>query len=126
MAGQAALHGASGQKTSAPMPVDMVFRALADPTRRQVLERLGSHPASATELAAPYDMALPSFMQHLKLLEESGLVRSHKQGRVRTYSLQPEPLKAAEDWLGRQRSLWEARLDRLDSYLLTMKEQEET
>ncbi len=126
MAGQAGLQEASGQTASAVIAVDMVFRALADPTRRQVLERLGSRPASVTELAAPFEMALPSFMQHLKLLEESGLVRSHKQGRVRTYTLQSEPLKAAEDWLGRQRSLWEARLDRLDTYLLTMKEQEET
>jgi len=126
MAGQAGLHGASGPKAPAPIAVDMVFRALADPTRREVLERLGSRPASVSELAAPFEMALPSFMQHLKLLEESGLVRSHKQGRVRTYTLQPEPLKAAEDWLGRQRGLWEARLDRLDTYLLSMKEQEET
>ena len=107
-----------------PAVVDQVFRALSDPTRRNVLERLTARPASVSELAAPYEMALPSFVEHLKVLEGSGLVRSHKQGRVRTYELAAEQLKLAEDWLGRQRTLWERRLDQLDSYLLQMKEQE--
>ncbi|MDQ0330838.1 MULTISPECIES: ArsR/SmtB family transcription factor [Phyllobacteriaceae] len=104
--------------------VDRVFRALSDPTRRNVLERLSLRPASASELAAPYDMALPSFVEHLKVLEGSGLVRSHKAGRVRTYELAAEQLKLAEDWLGRQRNIWERRLDQLDSYLLKLKEEE--
>ncbi|HEV7371419.1 metalloregulator ArsR/SmtB family transcription factor [Arenibaculum sp.] len=104
--------------------IDGVFRALSDPTRRHVLERLSSRPASVSELAAPYDMALPSFVEHLRMLERSGLVRSRKVGRVRTYELEPEPLKLVEDWLGRQRKLWERRLDQLDSYLMKMKEEE--
>lgn len=106
-----------------PSAVDGVFRALSDPTRRHVLERLSARQASVSELAAPYAMALPSFVEHLKVLETCGLVRSRKVGRVRTYRLVPERLQAAEDWLGRQRKLWEARLDRLDDYLLTMKEE---
>jgi DNA-binding transcriptional ArsR family regulator len=104
----------------AAKPIDQVFRALSDPTRREVLERLGRKPASVTELAKLYDMALPSFVQHLNVLEECGLVRSRKEGRVRTYRLAPRGLRVAEDWLGRQRRLWEARLDRLDDYVRTM------
>lgn len=99
------------------MAIDSVFRALADPTRRHVLERLSKRPASVSELAAPYDMALPSFVQHLGILEECGLVRSTKIGRVRTYQLAPQRLKAAEDWLVRQRKFWERRLDQLDQYV---------
>lgn len=105
--------------------VERVFRALSDPTRRRVLERLGRGPASVSELAQPFDMAMPSFMQHLKLLEDSGLVRSRKQGRVRTYHALPKPLKDAEHWLARQRRIWEQRLDQLDEYLLTMKAQKQ-
>lgn len=101
--------------------IDLVFRALADPTRRQVLERLGRSPASVSELAEPFDMALPSFVQHLRMLEASGLVLSTKSGRVRSYQLAPRRLKVAEDWLIRQRALWERRLDQLDSYLTTLK-----
>lgn len=102
--------------------VDLVFRALSDPTRRQVLERLSSSPASASELAEPFDMALPSFLGHLKVLEESGLVQSRKRGRVRTYKLSPGRLQLAEEWLARQRLFWERRLDQLDEYLGEMKE----
>ena len=102
--------------------VDAVFRALADPTRRRVVERLSEGQASVSELAAPFDMALPSFLQHLGVLESSGLVSSHKTGRVRTYSLAPQRLQEAETWLTRQRSLWERRLDQLDAYLLELKE----
>jgi DNA-binding transcriptional ArsR family regulator len=105
--------------------IDTVFRALADPTRRRVLERLSARPASVSDLAAPFDMALPSFVQHLKVLEESGLVASRKDGRVRTYRLVPSRLKQAEGWLARQRVLWERRLDQLDDYLATMKENDE-
>ena len=98
------------------------FKALADPKRRAVIERLGRGPASVSELAQPFDMALPSFMQHLKVLEDAGLVRSHKQGRVRTYRLEPTPLTHAESWLARQRSIWEQRLDRFDAYVATLEE----
>ncbi len=100
-----------------------VFRALADPTRRAILERLGQAPASTTTLAAGFAMALPSFMQHLAVLEECGLVTSHKQGRTRIYRLTPAPMRAAEDWLSRQRDLWERRLDQLDDYLHTMEQE---
>ncbi len=100
--------------------VDGVFRALADPTRRSVVQRLCARPASVSELAAPFDMALPSFVQHLRVLESSGLVRSHKRGRVRTFTLEPQRLKLAEDWLAVQRRQWEQRLDQLDSYLLAL------
>ncbi|ETR74851.1 ArsR family transcriptional regulator [Afipia sp. P52-10] len=112
---------------SAPNPqqIDGVFRALSDPTRRHVLERLSQSSASVSELAAPFEMALPSFLQHLKILESSGLVRSTKTGRVRTYALAAEQLKLAEDWLTRQRRFWERRLDQLDAYLLELKEKEQ-
>jgi DNA-binding transcriptional ArsR family regulator len=103
-------------------PIDGVFRALSDPTRRHVLERLSRSPASVSELAAPFDMALPSFVEHLRVLEASGLVRSRKTGRVRTYRLAPARLRLAEDWLARQRTLWERRLDQLDAYLVQLKE----
>jgi DNA-binding transcriptional ArsR family regulator len=102
--------------------IDRVFRALSDPTRRHVLERLNRRPASVSELARPFDMALPSFVQHLRVLEGCGLVHSRKTGRVRTYRLAPERLRLAEDWLARQRALWERRLDQLDEYLVDLKE----
>ena len=97
--------------------LDQVFFALADTTRRTVLERLGTGPSTASALAQPFDMALPSFMQHLHVLEESKLVRSRKEGRVRTYELTPQPLEAMGGWLEEQRSLWNRRLDQLDHYL---------
>lgn len=101
-----------------------VFQALTDPTRRAVLERLGSGPAAVSELARPFKMSLPSFSQHLEMLEDCGLVRSRKAGRVRTYQLTPQPLEAAEHWMAKQRALWERRLDQLDSYLEELKEKE--
>jgi len=104
--------------------LDPVFRALADPTRRAVLHRLVTGPASVSTLAEPFDMALPSFVQHLRVLEGSGLVRSRKEGRVRTYQLAPRRLRLAEDWLAQQRALWERRLDRLDAYLVELKKEE--
>lgn len=110
--------------TPSPPPVDGIFRALADPTRRLVVERLNRCPASVSELAEPFDMALPSFIEHLKVLEGCGLVRSEKAGRVRTYRLSPEPLKLAENWLADQRALWERRLDQFDSYVMILKEKE--
>jgi DNA-binding transcriptional ArsR family regulator len=102
--------------------LDCVFQALADPTRRAVVERLSRGSASTSELARPFGMALPSFSQHLDVLEKCGLVRSHKTGRVRTYRLAPERMRAAEHWMTRQRALWERRLDQLDSYLKDLKE----
>ena len=104
------------------MQLDRLFQALADPTRRAVLERLGSGPAAMSELAQLFKMALPSFSQHLDVLENCGLVRSRKQGRVRTYRLAPKPMAVVETWLGKQRRLWETRLDQLDNYLDEMKE----
>lgn len=97
--------------------LDCVFQALADPTRRAVLQRLSGGSAPVSELAKPFDMALPSFLQHLDVLEECGLVRSRKSGRVRTYRISPQPLKAAEGWMAARRALWERRLDQLDQYL---------
>jgi len=102
--------------------LDRVFQALADPTRRAVLERLGAGPASVSELAQPFRMALPSFSQHLDVLENCGLVRSRKAGRIRTYRLAPQPLQVAEHWLQAQRARWERRFDQLDDYLTTLKE----
>ena len=103
--------------------LDQVFQALADPTRRQVIERLVSGSASTSELAQPFDMALPSFTQHLGVLEHAGLVTSTKTGRVRTYQLAPAALEVADGWLAGQRRLWERRLDQLDDLLSTLKEQ---
>jgi DNA-binding transcriptional ArsR family regulator len=103
-------------------PIDGIFRALSDPTRRHVLERLTRSPACVSELAEPFNMALPSFVEHLKVLEGCGLVNSRKTGRVRTYWLSPESMRLAEDWLATQRTLWEHRLDQLDDYLIELKE----
>ena len=108
--------------SSAAFPIDAIFRALADPTRRRILERLVSSPASVSELAAPFGMALPSFVEHLKILEGSGLVSSRKSGRIRTYRIAAEPMKLAENWLAKQRTLWERRLDQLDDYMIELKE----
>lgn len=103
---------------------DDVFHALSNPTRRRVLEHLSRGPATVSELAAPFDMQLPSFVQHLSLLEQSRLVKSKKSGRVRTYELAPERFKIAEDWLAERRQEWEARLDRFDHYVRQLKEKE--
>jgi len=104
--------------------IDAVFRALSDPTRRSVIERLGSSPASVSELAEPFDMALPSFVEHLRVLEGCGLVHSAKTGRVRTYRLAHEPLQLVEGWLAKQRTLWERRLDQFDAYVMQLKQEE--
>ncbi len=103
--------------------VERVFKALGDPTRRRVVERLGQSPASTSELARGFDMAMPSLLQHLRQLEDCGLVASHKHGRVRTYRLTPAPLQRAAGWLEQQRGMWERRLDQLDDHLKVMKEQ---
>jgi DNA-binding transcriptional ArsR family regulator len=104
--------------------VDEVFHALSNPTRRKVVERLSAGPATVSELAAPFDMQLPSFVQHLSVLEQSRLVTSTKNGRVRTYALAPERFKVVDDWLAERRQVWEARLDRFDEYVKQLKERE--
>jgi len=103
---------------------DDVFYALSNSTRRKVLEQLSVGPATVSELAAPFDMKLPSFVQHLSVLEQSRLVKSKKRGRVRTYELAPERFKIAEDWLTERRQLWESRLDRFDAYVRQLKDRE--
>ena len=103
---------------------DDVFYALSNSTRRKVLEQLSVGPATVSELAAPFDMKLPSFVQHLSVLEQSRLVKSKKRGRVRTYEIVPERFEVAEGWLFEQRQLWEARLDRFDKYVKQLKETE--
>src|SRR3954465_773711 len=103
---------------------DDVFLGLSNPTRRRVLELLSAGPATVSELAAPFDMQLPSFVQHLSVLEQSRLVKSKKRGRVRTYEMVPERFKVAEDWLTARRRLWEARLDRFEEYVNQLKEKE--
>ena len=101
--------------------LDRVFQALADPTRRAVIRRLTRGAASASELARPFGMALPSFSQHLDRLEDSGLVTSTKSGRVRTYRLTPRPMTVAAHWLDEQREHWTRRLDQLDAVLEEIK-----
>ena len=97
--------------------VDGVFRALSDQTRRDVIARLTRSPASVSELAEPFDMALPSFVQHLRVLESCGVVHSTKTGRVRTYQLVPKRLQVAEHWLAARRDVWERRMDRFERYV---------
>lgn len=101
--------------------LDDTFHALANPTRRAVVERLERGPATVSELAEPFDMALASFMQHLQVLEASGLVQSQKRGRVRVVRIRPERLRRAASWLDGQRDLWQRRLDQFDTYLNTLK-----
>lgn len=103
---------------------DDVFHALSNSTRRKILEQLSVRAATVSSLAARFDMKLPSFVQHLSVLEESRLVTSRKRGRVRTYELAPERFKVAEDWLSEQRRMWECRFDRFDGYVKQLKQRE--
>jgi DNA-binding transcriptional ArsR family regulator len=103
--------------------LDRVFQALADPARRVMVERLARGPASVSELAQPLAMSLPAVLQHLQVLETSGLVRSDKTGRVRICRIQPAVLRTAETWLTRRRAGWERRLDRLGDFLATQDNQ---
>ena len=98
-------------------PLDLMFHALADPARRSMVERLGRGPASVSELAEPLDMTLSAVVQHLQVLETSGLVRSEKTGRVRTCRLEPQALRTTEQWIAARRQSWEARFDRLGEVL---------
>ena len=100
--------------------LDRMFRALADPARRAMMERLSFGPAPVSELARPLPMSLPAAMQHLGVLEEAGLVRSQKVGRVRTCAIQPDALRLAGGWIDARRIEWEQRLDRLGDYLKSM------
>jgi DNA-binding transcriptional ArsR family regulator len=100
-----------------PATVDPLFHALADPTRRALVEHLSRGPASVSELARPVDMTLSAVHQHLAVLESSGLVRSEKRGRVRTCSLDPTAMRSVEKWIVERRTTWEHRLDRLGDYL---------
>ena len=95
------------------------FQALADPTRRAVLTRLGEGPASVGTLSEPFDMALPSFMKHIRLLEKSGWIRTRKQGRVRTCEIEKERFDEVDTWLSSQREIWEGRADRLEQFVTT-------
>lgn len=103
--------------------VNPVFQALADPSRRIMIERLSRGPASVSELAEPLPMSLPGVVQHLHVLEASGLVRSQKVGRVRTCQMNAAALQGAEDWIAERRAVWERRLDRLGDYLAQQPEQ---
>jgi DNA-binding transcriptional ArsR family regulator len=95
-----------------------IFQALADPTRRAVLARLGQGPASIGDLAQPFDMALPSFMKHIHCLEGSGLIQTRKQGRVRTCVIEKQQFAVVDAWLSAQRALWEGRTDRLEQFVV--------
>ena len=110
----------------AKLSLDDVFLALGDPTRRAVVCRLGTGAASVTDLAAPFAMALPSFMKHLGVLERSGLIRTQKQGRTRICELQPATLRGVETWMADQRALWESRSDRLAHYVESLHAKEKT
>ena len=100
----------------APM-LDPLFQALSDPTRRAIVDRLSRGPASVSSLAAPLPMSLPAVMQHLTVLEKSGLIRSEKVGRVRTCRIEPVAMQTAEQWIAERRATWERRFDRLGDYL---------
>ncbi|KXF77985.1 ArsR family transcriptional regulator [Paramesorhizobium deserti] len=103
-----------------------IFQALADPTRRAVLGRLGKGPASISELAEPFDMALPSFMKHIHILEDSGMIRTRKEGRVRTCAIEKKQFAVVQDWLSEQRAIWEGRTDRLEQFVITEQEKEKS
>lgn len=108
------------------MQLDTVFGALSDATRRAIVMRLCEGEASVGELAKPFEMALPSLMKHIRILEISGLVASEKNGRVRTCSLRTEALATLEVWLAAQREVWEQRLDRLEMYVEKLKKEEKS
>ena len=101
-----------------------LFQALGDPTRRGVLARLAHGPASISDLAAPFDMALPSFMKHIRQLESSGWITSRKVGRVRTCEIEAERFAQVENWLAEQRQVWEERTDRMERFVLKREEEE--
>jgi DNA-binding transcriptional ArsR family regulator len=105
--------------------LSLLFHALADPTRRSILSRLAKGSAPVTELANPTGLRLPTVMRHLSVLEEAGLIATSKDGRVRTCAIRPEALVPMQTWLDDQRAIWEARLDRLDEYVMTLMQERE-
>ena len=111
---------------TAAVSLDLMFQALADPTRRAMVERLGRGPASVSDLAQPFDMSLPAVVQHLQVLEACGIVRSEKVGRVRTCRMEPAALSLAEQWINQRRIDWDRRLDRLGDHLKQFPEGEPT
>lgn len=104
-----------------PVNLDKAFSALADPTRRAIVNQLCDGPKSVSELSQPFDMAMPSLLKHVRVLEESGLIRSEKAGRVRTCALQSDALQETETWIHRQVAVWESRLDRMEAHIQRMK-----
>lgn len=102
--------------------LDRIFQALSDPTRRQMLARLGRGAVPVSELARPTGMALPTILRHLSVLEEAGLIATTKSGRTRLCAARPETLAATADWLAEQRAIWEARTDRLEAFLATLED----
>lgn len=105
--------------------LDSIFHCLSDGTRRAVIAQLVKGPAPVSSLAADHEMALPSFLKHINVLERGGWIETEKVGRVRSCRLRPETVRAAEGWLEEQRKVWEARFDRLDAFLAEMNEDEE-
>jgi len=105
------------QPTPPEPSIDVVFHALSEANRRAMIDRLLDGPASVSELARPLAISLPAVVQHLHVLEASGVVRSHKVGRVRTCEIEPLALSTAERWISQRRAMWEARLDRLGEFL---------
>ena len=103
-----------------------IFHALSDPTRRAVLSRLGRGPAAISELAEPFDMALPSFMKHVQMLEDSGLIRTRKEGRVRTCAIETKSFAMVESWLAAQKTIWERRTDRLEKFVMDAQERKKS
>ncbi len=109
-----------------PDRLDSLFSALSDPTRRAVIGRLARGPASVSELAEPFDIALPSFMKHIRFLEDAGWIRTHKQGRVRTCAIEKRPFATVESWLSDQRAIWEGRTDRLEAFVKNVQKKEKS
>ena len=103
-----------------------LFHALADPTRRSILTRLAAGPARVTDLAGPTGLRLPTVMRHLSVLEEAGLIATAKDGRVRTCAIRPQAMEPARTWIDEQRAIWEARLDRLDAFVMSVMKERET
>jgi DNA-binding transcriptional ArsR family regulator len=101
--------------------LNSAFSALADPTRRAIVSRLCDGPKSVSELSEPFDLALPSLLKHVRVLEQSGLISSEKTGRIRTCRIEPHALKATEDWLHHHVAVWEKRLDRMEAHIERMK-----
>lgn len=106
--------------------LSLLFHALADPTRRAILTRLAEGPTRVTDLAGPTGLRLPTVMRHLSVLEEAGLIASAKDGRVRTCAINPDALVPMRTWIDEQRSIWEARLDRLDDYVMKLMKERKT